>query len=479
MAVRRYSFGDVRRLGLVLLLALFVGGSAADARHRPTDRIAFASFRDGNYEIYVMNADGSGPTRLTTTPLTDWYPAWSPDGTRIAFQRDQAALDLWVMNADGTGQTNLTNDGATATDSHAGWSPDGTKIVFRTNRDGGSDSEIWVMNADGSGGTQLTFNSGAEQRPSFSPDGTKIVFASDSDGDYDIYVMSATGGVATPLTDDAATDVSPAWSPDGNKVAFTSERDHINGEVYTMNANGENETRLTTNTNVDELPTWSPDGTAIAWDRDENIWVMDADGTDQLQLTTGGDDFGVAWAPQRPRLTVGKAGLGAGTVTGAGIGCGTDCTELYGYEAVVTLTAAALPGSRFTGWRGACVGARMTATCTLTMEATKVATASFERFISGYLCTIVGTNGRDRLGGTPNRDVICSLKGNDIVRGGGGNDVILLGDGNDTGYGGAGKDRVLGHEGRDLLVGGPQRDRLNGGPGRDRCLGRGDVKRAC
>jgi Ca2+-binding RTX toxin-like protein len=204
---------------------------------------------------------------------------------------------------------------------------------------------------------------------------------------------------------------------------------------------------------------------------------MDADGTDQLQLTMGSSEYGVAWAPQRPRLTVGKAGLGTGTVTAPGIACGTDCTELYGYEASVTLTAAGLPGSRFTGWGGACAG--LAATCTVTMEATKLVTASFARIVQGKVCTILGTPGRNTLNGTSGNDVICALGGNDTARGRGGNDWIFLGAGNDRGYGERGADRIFGERGRDLLVGGPRRDRLNGGAGRDTCRGVGDIRRSC
>lgn len=269
----------------------------------------------------------------------------------------------------------------------------------------------------------------------------------------------------------------PAWSPNGSKIAFVSTRDDAVGEIYVMDADGDPQTRLTSNAARDDHPTWSPDGTAIAWSSGSQIWVMDSDGTDRLQLTTAVSNEGASWAPQRPRLTIGKAGLGAGTVTAPGIACGTDCTELYGYEASSTLTAAALPGSRFTGWGGACAG--LVATCTVSMEATKLVTASFARVVAGKVCSIVGTPGRDTLNGTSGNDVICTLGGNDTARGRGGNDWLFLGAGKDRGYGERGADRIFGERGRDLLVGGPQRDRLNGGPGNDTCLGRGDVKRAC
>ena len=115
-------------------------------------KIVFTSTRDGNNEIYVMNAvDGSNQTRLTNNTDIDEFPAWSPDSTKIAFTSN---LDIYVMNAvDGSDQTNISNNAAF--DSRPSWSPDGTKIAFTSTRDG--NNEIYVMNAvDGSNQTRLT-----------------------------------------------------------------------------------------------------------------------------------------------------------------------------------------------------------------------------------------------------------------------------------------------------------------------------------
>jgi dipeptidyl aminopeptidase/acylaminoacyl peptidase len=216
-------------LGLVISCG---GPSHASAASPGLDgKIAFTALLDGvgdqpfNSEIFVMNADGSAPTRLTNNAASDAAPAWSPDGRRIAFESDS---EIFVMNADGSAPTRLTNNAAS--DAAPAWSPDGQRIAFSSDRDG--NSEIYVMNADGSALTRLTHNAASDGMPAWSPDGQRIAFDSDRDGidlvlqrGIEIYVMNADGSAPTRLTNNAATDFAPAWSPDGQKIAFASTRD--------------------------------------------------------------------------------------------------------------------------------------------------------------------------------------------------------------------------------------------------------------
>ena len=185
-------------------------------------RIAFQSDREGNWEIYVMNADGSDVTRLTDNLADDYFPTWSPDVRRIAFtSRREDNWEIYVVNADGSGLTRLTDN--SVDDAAPSWSPDGRYIAFASRRDG--TEEIYAMNVDGSGVIRLTDNESLDIGPSWSPDGRRIAFYSTRDGDFEIYIMNANGSRVTRLTDNESQDVGPSWSPDGRRIAFNSNRD--------------------------------------------------------------------------------------------------------------------------------------------------------------------------------------------------------------------------------------------------------------
>ena len=263
------------------------------------ERIAFASARDGNWELYVMNADGSGVARLTQHPAFDASPSWSPDATRIAFQSERDGnWELYTINADGSGLRRLTS---TAADERwPCWSPDGQRIAYVSGRDG--NWEIYVMNADGSQQRRLTANSKGDASPSWSPDGSRIAFASNRDGNWEVYTMYADGGGQTRLTYSPARDASPSWSPDGSRIAFTSYRDG-NAEIYSLNPNGSAQSNLTRSPSSDMGACWSRDGRRLAFesDRDGNseIYTINADGTGLTRLThTPADDQSPNWSPE-------------------------------------------------------------------------------------------------------------------------------------------------------------------------------------
>jgi Tol biopolymer transport system component len=267
-------------------------------------KIAFESTRDSSFgQIYAMNADGTGVTRLTFTSAHDSYPVWSPDSTKILFESTRSGdVDIYVMNADGTNQTQLTSD--PAVDNQATWSPDGAKIIFGSRRSGTED--IYIMNADGTGQTQLTTDPAIDTAPDWSPDGTKIAFESDRGGSRQIFVMNADGTNITQLTT-LSNNGGAAWSPDGTKIIFHSDR-HCGGcntypDIYIMNADGTGQTRLAFDPAYATGPAWSPDGTKIVFDSqrdgDYEVYVMNVDGTGQTNLTNHpAVDFRANWGPQ-------------------------------------------------------------------------------------------------------------------------------------------------------------------------------------
>ncbi len=230
-------------------------------------RIAFSSPNDRSFEVCVFDSDGSDLERLTNNNAADVDPAWSPDGARIAFASTRDGnVEIYAVNADGTDAERLTNN--SGIDREPAWSPDGARIAFASDRDG--NREIYVVNADGSDVERLTNNSGFDGQPAWSPDGTEIAFASDRDGSLEIYVMNADGSDVERLTNNGATDFSPTWSPDGARIAFMSNRDAERGEryvweIYVMNADGSDAERLTNNGDGARDPAWSPDGTEIAF----------------------------------------------------------------------------------------------------------------------------------------------------------------------------------------------------------------------
>ena len=252
------SRAEVRSVALAWLacIAVLLAISAPAARASfpgVNGGLAFASDRDGNYEIYSSDAGGVTQTNLTQNAAGDMFPAWSPNGMKIAFTsfRDNGDGEVYVMNADGSNPTRLTT--SSGVDAEPAWSPDGTKIAFRSTRNG--NFEIYTMNADGSNQVNVTNNAADDRRPAWSPYGQKLAFDSSRNGKLEIYTINADGTAPTRLTNNTFDDSEAAWSPDGTKIAFRSQRDG-NAEIYTMNQDGSAQTRVTTSDFWESAPDW-------------------------------------------------------------------------------------------------------------------------------------------------------------------------------------------------------------------------------
>ena len=203
-----------------------------------TGRIVFTSLRDGNAEIYVMDADGRNQENLTNHPADDRAPDWSPDGTKIAFasSRDGGPYQIYVMDADGENVIRLTE--AQGRKGHPDWSPDGGKIAFSIED---REYHIDVMDADGRNREKLQDRA---LYPSWSPDGRQIACVSFRDGGNEIYVIGDGGQVRKRVTQDLEGKLSPSFSPDGRRIGYEAHHEDFH-HIFVVGTDGRNRARLT------------------------------------------------------------------------------------------------------------------------------------------------------------------------------------------------------------------------------------------
>ncbi len=252
-----------------------------------TPPVLFESNRDGDFDIYAMNPDGSGVVNLTNTTGTDIDPSWAWDNQSIVFVSDRSGNhEVWRMDPDGTNPTKLTDTAAENQD--PALSPDGGTLVYEEVLQDGW-PEIFSMDLATSAVVQLTDANRQSEAPQFSPDGGTILFKSDREGDFEVYLMNPDGSNLRKLTNTSVDDFDPSWSPDGSTIVFSSARATGREDIWTMNADGSGQSRLLSNTVWDWHPVYSTDGTQIIFTSDRDgeyeLFRMNADGTGVEQLT--------------------------------------------------------------------------------------------------------------------------------------------------------------------------------------------------
>jgi TolB protein len=276
--------------------------------------ILFVSIRENeNWDIYLVQPDGSGLTRMTDESEVDSEPAWSPDGTQIAFRsRRDGSSDIFIMGADGSNPVNLINDPADSFDDefspsfqaggellaiytdrppyascrHGGvhqmafmsiyggketielnqiligeqqsmaWSPDGKFLAFSSICNE-LDPQLYLWDQAADELTQLTKGEASAFGPAWSPDGRFIAFTSGLSGNSDIWILELATGELKNVTDNPARDYHATWSPDGKQIAFVSNRDG-NDEIYVINIDGSDPRNISNNPAKDFWPSWSP-----------------------------------------------------------------------------------------------------------------------------------------------------------------------------------------------------------------------------
>ncbi len=284
----------------ILCTSLMIGSVFAGFPGR-NGRIAFVRGDGDDCEIWSINPDGTDERQLTNNGNVNAQPAWSPDGTKIAFirfTRRQTNLTIWVMNADGSGQTQLTTE-AQGDSGTPGWAPNGSMIVFYRWTGVGDDNDIWVMDADGSNQRVLLDTDTSVYSPAWAPNGTLIAFVGrpPTGGPPQIWVMNADGTNPTMLTD-TDTNLHPDWHPASMGIIFTRYYiDTPNSDLWIVAPDGSAETLVVDADEQDAHPSIAPEGNLVVFGAgaDDGTWNLFTYGDAPLTQIT--DDVEDSWCP--------------------------------------------------------------------------------------------------------------------------------------------------------------------------------------
>ncbi len=282
------AHGPVASSGQVLLnSAAIVLREALDGRGGGL--IAFENEANGdyNFELWVMNADGSAQTKLTDSPGYDGAPSFSPDRKKIVFSSvREGNAQLYVFDLDALVKGNPNPPLRRLTDTgrnyYPAWAPDNSKIAFSV-YNSNNVFELYTMNIDGGNVARLVDLPQASHA-AWSADGKKLAFVAGTGQSQEIYCIDADGRNLKRLTNNLVSDNMPDWSPDGKRIVFCSSR--ASYDVWIMNSDGSDARSLVSLPGLDEFPKWSPDGSRIAFRSANQLFSMKPDGSDKRQLTS-------------------------------------------------------------------------------------------------------------------------------------------------------------------------------------------------
>ena len=261
-------------------------------------RITYVVKRGSRYELQVADADGYGPQTILASNEPIISPAWSPDGTRLAYVSFERRKPVVYVQSLTTGGRNAVAN-FTGSNSAPAWSPDGRRLAVVLSKDGGS--QMFTISADGGGQAQrLSTSAGIDTEPNWSPDGQWILFTSDRGGSPQIYRMPASGGQAQRMTFEGNYNVSPRHSPDGKSFTFVQR----NGSRFSVVVQdfASRQAQVLTDGGVDESPSFAPNGRMLLYASEVRrrgiLAAVSSDGRVKQRFTeTGGDVREPAWGP--------------------------------------------------------------------------------------------------------------------------------------------------------------------------------------
>jgi TolB protein len=234
-------------------------------------KIAYEAYYGNNRDIFVISIEGGQPTRITSHRKADASPCWTPDGKEIVFTSNRdGTVDLWIVSASG-GEPRKLAEGP-GMEQNVTFSPDGKWIAFE------SMAKIWKMPAGGGEMTQVTFGEQRHFYPDWSPDGKEIAFTVQFPDSRQIWAVDVKSGDVREIVKDKGWSYGPQWSPSGKVIAFARRSagmgEEPNHDLWVVDAGGGQLTQITLEKAIDQYPSWAPTGDQLVWTKQADLWVM-------------------------------------------------------------------------------------------------------------------------------------------------------------------------------------------------------------